>query len=126
MISVLAVIGVLLSLYAYHVEKKSSGKNYKPVCNISENISCTKAFSSKYGRMLGKSNSFYGMIFYPLIFLLAQLNLFSFIFLISIFSFLGTIYLAYLSYVKLKTFCLVCTGIYLVNVLLLFLSYKLI
>ncbi|MBS3066099.1 hypothetical protein J4229_03590 [Candidatus Pacearchaeota archaeon] len=93
---------------------------------MNENISCTKAFSSKYGRLLGKSNSFYGMLFYPLIFLLAQLNLFGFIFLISIFSFLGTVCLAYLSYVKLKTFCLVCTGIYLVNVLLLFLSYKLV
>ena len=124
MIKILAVIGFLLSLYAYHVEKKSVRKNYKPVCDINKSISCTRAFSSKYGKLLGESNSFYGMFFYPLIFLLTQLNLINIVFLILIFSFLGTIYLAYLSYIKLKTFCLVCTSIYLINLLLLFLSYK--
>ncbi len=123
-INLLAIIGFWLSFYSYYVEKKSKNKNYKPVCNISKNISCTKAFLSKYGRLLGKSNSFYGMFFYISIFFLAQLNLISFIFFISIFSFLGTVYLAYLSYIKLKTFCLVCTSIYLINILLLFFSYK--
>lgn len=124
MIRILAVIGFWLSFYAYYVEKKSRNKNYKPICNISKNISCTKAFLSKYGKLLGKSNSVFGMFFYPTIYLLSFFNLISYIFYLSMFSVLGSLYLAYLSYIKLKTFCLVCTSIYLINILLLFFSYK--
>lgn len=124
LIEIIAAMGFLLSLYAYHVEKKLADKNYKPVYSFNKNISCNKAFLSKYGKLLGRSNSFYGMFFYLMIFILLQLKFFDFVFLISILSVPGSIYLAYLSYVKLRTFCLVCTSIYLINILLLFLSYK--
>ena len=125
-IEILAIIGFWLSFYAYYVEKSASkNKNYKPVCDISKEISCTKAFTSKYRKLLGKSNSFFGMFFYPVVYFLFSLNFFSLVFLLSILSALGSVYPAYLSYVKLKTFCLVCTSIYLINFLLLFFSYKL-
>ena len=103
MIRLLAIIGFLLSLYAYYVEKKSSEKDYKPICDLSKNISCTKAFKSKYGSLLGFSNSFFGLLFYLSVVLLAELKHFNLIFFISILSFLGSIYLAYLSY-KIKNF----------------------
>ncbi len=124
-IEILAIIGFWLSFYAYYVEKKSARENYKPVCDISKEISCTKAFLSRYGKLFGKSNSLFGMLFYPVIFALSSLNLFNYSFFLSIFSVLGSLYLAYISYMKLKTFCLVCTSIYLINLLLLFFSYKL-
>ncbi len=125
LIEILSVIGFLLSFYAYSVEKKLGNKNYKPVCDISRNISCTKAFSSRYGKLLGKSNSFFGMFFYLAICFLSLLNLANYIFFLSAFAVVGSFYLAYISYVKLRTFCLICTSIYLVNLLLLFFSYKL-
>ncbi len=127
-IKLLAIIGFWLSFYAYYVEKKAGKKsakeNYRPVCDISPKISCTKAFSSKYGRLLGMSNSLFGMFFYLVIYILFSLNLFNYVFFLSVLSVPGSIYLAYISYIKLKTFCLVCTSIYLINFLLLFLSYK--
>lgn len=124
-IEILVIIGFWLSFYAYYVEKKLANKNYKPVCDISKEISCSRAFLSRYGKLLGKSNSFFGMFFYPVVYILFSLNFFSFVFLLSMLSALGSIYLAYLSYIKLRTFCLICTSIYLINFLLLFFSYKL-
>lgn len=42
------LIGALLSYYAYTVEVKAEADHsYQAMCDISEHISCTKAFSSK-------------------------------------------------------------------------------
>jgi len=123
-IQILVVIGFILSLYTFVVEKRrKKDKNYKPACDISDKISCTKAFSSKYGKTFGLSNYIYGMIFYVVILLLTLDGLINYIFYISILAVLGSVYLAYVLYFKVKSFCLVCNGIYLVNVLLLVFSY---
>ena len=123
-IMILAIIGFLLSLYAFSIEKKSEKeKKYKPICDISDKISCTKAFSSKFGKTFGLSNSIYGIIFCIVIFLLALFGLINYIFYLSIPSVIYSIYLAYILYFKVKSFCLVCNGIYLVNILLLIFSY---
>jgi len=119
----LALIGFLLSFYAFHIRRKSLKQKYKPLCDISKNISCTKALTSPHGKLIGISNSTLGLIFYPLIFILAYLNLITSIFYLSLLALLASLYLAYISYYKLRTLCLVCTSIYLVNILLLIFSY---
>ncbi len=119
-----ALGGILLSIYAFYVENKNrKEKSYKPVCDITEKVSCTKAFSSQYGKILGISNSAIGIFFYLLILILSITNQIKIIFYFSVLAFTGTIYLSYISYFRLKNFCLVCTGIYIINFLLLFLSY---
>ena len=124
-ILILAFIGYLLSAYAFYIEKrKEKEERYKAVCDIGEHASCTKAFTSAYGKMFGISNSIYGMLFYVLVFILALLNFGSYIFYLSVLSFLETLYLAYILYFKLKNFCLICHGIYLINILLLVFSWK--
>ena len=124
MIEVLAVIGILLSLYAFYVEIKSlKSAKYKAVCDISNKVSCSRAFSSKYGKTFGISNSIYGMVFYIIILSLAVLNQINYIFYLSLLAVIGSIYLAYLLYFKLKDFCIVCTLIYIINILLLIFSY---
>ena len=119
-----SIIGFLLSIYAFFVEKKIKKSNtYKPLCDISKNISCTKAFDSKYGSLTGISNSFAGIFFYLIIFFMAFLGQLNYIFYLAIISVIGSIYLAYTQITKIKSFCLVCSGIYLVNLLLLVFSY---
>ncbi|MBW2985390.1 hypothetical protein KY313_01930 [Candidatus Woesearchaeota archaeon] len=123
-IYIVSIIGFLLSIYAFSVEKKSEkSKSYKPLCDISKKISCTKAFASKYGRLAGVSNSFAGIFFYIIVFLLAFLGQLNYVFYLAIISVLGSLYLAYAQIMKVKSFCLVCSCIYLVNLLLLFFSY---
>lgn len=46
--ALLCSFGIILSLYAYHVEtSKERDENYTAMCDISEHMSCTAAFSSK-------------------------------------------------------------------------------
>ncbi|MBI2452438.1 hypothetical protein HYV50_05180 [Candidatus Pacearchaeota archaeon] len=118
-IIILSAIGFLLSIYAFYVKKNhEKNKSYKPFCDISKKFSCTKAFSSKHGNLIGVSNTLFGIIFYPIVFIFALLNQAQLIFFLSIPALLASLYLAYLSYIKMKNFCLVCSLIYLINFLI--------
>ena len=122
LLKVILGLGILLSIYALHVERNLKKKSYQAACDFSERVSCSKAFSSPYGHLFGLSNAFFGLLFYFGMYALLLFHL-QFLFFMGAFcSVFGSFYLAYLSYVKLKTFCLVCTSIYLVNILLLILS----
>ena len=123
-IQILAVLGFLLSWYALHIEKKTAqDANYKPVCDINENMACSVVISSKYGKVAGISNSIGGLFFYALVFTLGFFNLSQIILYLAIASVLGSLYLAYVQYIKLKNLCLVCNGIYIINILLVIFSY---
>jgi vitamin-K-epoxide reductase (warfarin-sensitive) len=120
---VLATIGFVLALYAFYVENQlREEKHYVPACDIKSNMSCSKAFTSLYGRLGLVPNSLYGMFFYGLIFVLALGGYSTMIIVLALLATLGTIYLAYVSFVKMKNYCLVCCGIYVVNILLLLCS----
>jgi vitamin-K-epoxide reductase (warfarin-sensitive) len=120
----LALIGFLLSLYALYIKKKSQNKNYKALCDINENISCTQVLTSKYASLIYLPNSLLGLIFYTLIYLLVSLNFLTYVFYLSLISLLVSLYLAYLLYFKVKKTCLICSLTYLVNLLLLIFSLQ--
>ena len=119
-IQLLAFIGLILSVYALYVKYRSRSKQYKPWCDITENISCTKAFASRYGSLAVLPNPVYGVIAYLVILTFSNSR---YVFYLSMFLFLVSLYLAYLSYVKQKNFCLVCTAIYVINIILFIVSY---
>lgn len=121
---ILAIIGFILSWYAYHVEQYAGKKKgYRPACDISARVSCTKAFSSVYGTTLGLSNGTWGMLFYIVVITLALFGEIQYIFLLSLLAVLGSLCLAYLLYFRVKTFCVVCTSIYVINIILAVSSY---
>ena len=123
-IYIVPILGLLLSVYAFFVEKKiEKSKSYKPLCDISKKISCTKAFGSKYGSLAGVSNSFAGIFFYLIVVFLVFIGQLNYIFYLAIISVISSVYLAYTQITKIKSFCLVCSGIYLINLLLLIFSY---
>jgi vitamin-K-epoxide reductase (warfarin-sensitive) len=123
-IQILAMLGMILSVYSLYVEKRlERQKDYAPVCDISKKISCSAAFSSKYSKTLGIHNSILGIGFYVAIFILSLTYFASLVLYLAGIGMLITLYLAYSSYFKLKNFCLVCTSIYLVNILLLILAW---
>lgn len=124
-IKILATLGFLISIYSLYVKiKKENNKNYKPICDINKNISCTKAFLSNEGSLIGLPNPLFGIFFYIIIFVLEYLNIHKAIFYFSLLAFLGSLSLAYVSYVKQKNFCIVCTSIYIINALLWFFSWQ--
>ena len=125
-IELLAAIGFFLSYYALSVEKNFKRKeNYKPICDINDTISCSRAFNSKWGSLAGFPNPKIGTLVYAAIFLLIANNFIFPVILLSIISLVVSIFLAYIQYFKLKVFCFVCTSIYIVNILLVYFSITL-
>lgn len=121
-----ATIGFFVSLYTFIMEQKvKQNPQYKPFCDITDKISCVKAAQSPYSHTLYISNSIIGMLFYPFITGLAaaQANI-----LLCITVFLACIVsvrFAYILFFKIKTLCVLCVTIYIVNFVLLVLSIQL-
>lgn len=129
-------LGVGASYYAFFVENAvEHNEKYQAMCDISEEVSCTKVFATKYARgfgvvgkylgekhILNQPNSVYGMIFYVTLALFSLINL-SFIVNIQLLLTLASnglsIYLGYLLLYVIKSICVVCVATYLINFLLL-------
>ena len=126
-LKILVACGYFLSLYAFFVEfQLHNKKKYAPLCDLSASISCSKAFTSKYGHMFGVPNSLFGILSYAFLFVLVSSGFYMYSFYFAALSLLGSLYLAYISYFKIKTYCLVCNSIYVVNILLVVFSYLLV
>lgn len=120
-----AAIGFCISLYTYVVEKKiKENPTYKPVCDISDRISCSKPMNSRYANIFFFSNALLGMLYYVLIIILAVLNTSTLLFIASLCSCIVSGILGYLLYFKIKSFCLLCTSLYIINLIIFLLSLR--
>lgn len=121
---IVAMLGFVISWYTYHVEQYvGKKKGYQPGCDIRDWASCTKAFSSNHSTTFGLSNGVWGLLFYLVIIVLALFGEIQYIFLLSLLSVFVSIYLAYILYSRVKTLCVVCTSIYIINIALALSSY---
>ncbi|XP_013917568.1 PREDICTED: vitamin K epoxide reductase complex subunit 1 [Thamnophis sirtalis] len=137
----LCAAGLALSIYAWHVEtSKERDAAYRAMCDISPDISCSKVFTSRWGRGFGlvagilgphslfnQPNSVFGIIFYILQILLGLFhhNLAAIALVASSFvSIAGSLYLAYILFYVLHDFCVICISTYILNFALLFINYK--
>uniref|UniRef100_A0A1B6EAE4 vitamin-K-epoxide reductase (warfarin-sensitive) n=1 Tax=Clastoptera arizonana TaxID=38151 RepID=A0A1B6EAE4_9HEMI len=134
-----SILGIILSIYAYIVEiSKEHDEKYIALCDISEHMSCSKVFTSVYGRGFGilhhivglestlnQPNSLLGIIFYSFVILLTFSNSVSaskILIFLGILSNIGSVYLASILYFILYDFCVVCVSTYVVNATNLILS----
>ncbi|XP_045173681.1 vitamin K epoxide reductase complex subunit 1-like protein 1 [Mercenaria mercenaria] len=140
-ITVTCVFGILLSIYAYHVEASiHSDPSFRALCDISEKMSCSKVFNSRYGTgfgllehivgkdsILNQPNSVFGVIFYVVMAALATNMSYSLVVLqliTAIAGGLGSVYLAYILVFILGDFCVVCVSTYTLNFILIVCSLK--
>ncbi|MBW2965396.1 hypothetical protein KY363_08115 [Candidatus Woesearchaeota archaeon] len=120
-----ALIGAILSAYLIYVEQMlKRDSHYKAMCDLGNRISCTKVATSKYAYTLKISNALAGLAFYSVVILLAGLGMIQLIFYLSALAMLFSMYLGYVSFFRMKHFCLVCTATYVVNIFLLILSFS--
>ncbi|XP_051865921.1 vitamin K epoxide reductase complex subunit 1-like protein 1 [Pristis pectinata] len=134
-------LGLALSVYAYHVEtSKERDTTYRAMCDLSDSISCSRVFTSRWGRGFGllggilgqdsvfnQPNSVYGLLFYVLQLLLsltASATAAVVLLLTSLLSLAGSLYLAYVLLFLLRDLCLVCVTTYALNLLLFVLNYR--
>lgn len=137
----ISCVGIMLSTYALHVEvAKEGNKSYQAMCDISSSISCSKVFTSRYGRgfgligqlfgedhFLNQPNSIFGIIFYCIVIILGEaktLKVAKIQLGLVASSNLMSMYLAYLLYFVLRDFCVICVSTYIVNVLLTLVAFK--
>lgn len=119
-IIILAAIGFCIALYAYFIESKmKEDANYKPACDINDRVSCSKAINSQYGTLFLISNSVWGMAYYLAVASLAYVHALSALLTLVIIGCLASLFLAYLLYFKIKTMCVICTSLYIINAALL-------
>ena len=119
---ILAIIGFCISLYTYLTEKKiKEAPEYKPFCDISDRISCTRVMKSEYSNIFYFSNALVGMLFYLFIAISAILDATNLILIGAIIAGIATCVLAYLLYFKIKSLCILCTSLYLINIIMLIL-----
>ncbi|XP_016967805.1 vitamin K epoxide reductase complex subunit 1 isoform X1 [Drosophila biarmipes] len=119
--------GLAISVYSLYVKMKmEEDENYRPMCDVNENISCSLVFKSVYGEGFGLGkitklnlpNGAIGCVFYVLYFLssfyqnqwlcLAQL-------MICTLTLFLCVYLGFLLLFVFYDCCLVCLAIYLIH-----------
>jgi vitamin-K-epoxide reductase (warfarin-sensitive) len=119
-IVILALIGLALSLYAHHLEQQlKTDEQFRAACDINDRISCTRPLLSSYANFFYYSNSFLGIVFYSTLAVIAFCNLHTLVLLMAVAAMIATLILAYLLYFEIKSICLVCTSLYMVNILIL-------
>jgi vitamin-K-epoxide reductase (warfarin-sensitive) len=124
-ILVLAAVGFCISVYTYFLEKKIKEQpNYKPVCDLSDRISCSKPMKSPYASIFYFSNAVVGIAYYLMIIVLALLQMHSLLLFATAAGCIFSAFLAYLLYFKIKSLCLLCTTLYVINILLLILAIR--
>lgn len=121
-LQMLAITGFGISVYAHCVENKIQ-KNpiYKPFCDLSDVVSCSKPIKSQYGKIFFVSNADIGMVYFALIQLFILFRAHALLLLTVIGGCIASCILAYILYFKIRAFCIVCTSIYLINFLMLIL-----
>ncbi|XP_023164210.1 vitamin K epoxide reductase complex subunit 1 [Drosophila hydei] len=133
----LCLCGLLISIYTLYVKiQLDHDANYKAMCDLAEQVSCTAVFKSDFGRGFGltrlvfdanstylhPSNGSIGIAFYTLLFItsffesrwLCQLQL-----LFAVLTLILCVYLGGLLLLVLNDCCVVCVLIYGVHMLLL-------
>ena len=120
---ILAVVGFCIAAYTYITEQKiKQNPTFRPVCDLSDIVSCSKPMKSPYANFFMISNGLAGMLFYTTIALLAYLHTHTLLILAAFAGCVVSCILGYFLYVKVKAICLLCTALYLINFLLLYVS----
>jgi uncharacterized membrane protein/thiol-disulfide isomerase/thioredoxin len=109
--------------------KLLTNPGYTSFCDVNATVSCTQAYLSPYGSILGIPVALAGVFFFLLVFLLVALgggqksaareSVPAYVFALSTIGLAFSLYLAWASYIQLKTFCMLCAATY-VSVIALF------
>lgn len=122
--AVVAGLGFIVSLYAYYIERKiAQNIYYKAACDLSDVVSCSKPITSAYGKLFGISNAVLGLLYYALIIVLVLFHSKMVLYIAALIAFLFSLYLAWLLYFRIRALCILCTTTYVINIILLLLTY---
>lgn len=123
-IAAVSACGLVLSLVLLYVHRQLAvgGTEYTSFCNVNEQVNCDVVLSSPYATLLGIPVAAWSALTYALLIVLSQLRIGG-----ATLATLGlaawsagfSIVMGVISIAVLGTLCLMCTGLYLVNAVLL-------
>ena len=120
----IAFVGIVVSLYGIFVERKlQQNPHYKAACDISEKISCTRPMTSSYANIFGISNSAASALYYLSVIVIACVGNLYILRIMTGIGLIVTICFAYILYFKIKSFCLICNTLYVINIVLFSICY---
>ena len=120
---ILAILGFAISFYTFTIERKiKQDPDFKPVCDLSDKISCTKPMKSEYAHLFYFSNATAGMLFYTVTGALALAHAHAILLVTITGACIASCVLAYILYAKVHAFCLLCTALYVINFMLLYVA----
>ena len=123
-VMVVSAVGFGVCIYTFFIERNMKrDEQYRAACDLSDRVSCTKTFRSKYANLFGVSNVYAGMLYYGSMIAFGYFHFAEFAFLATVAACLASVVLAYILYFKVKTVCILCTSIYAINAILLYLTY---
>ncbi len=105
--------------------------DYSSFCDVSASVSCTEAYTSRFGSVAGVPVALFGVLFFVFVLGLIALcsrsasasqNLPGYVFALSNAGLAVVLYLAYASFVVLKAVCVLCVGTYIAIIGLFLLS----
>ena len=121
---IIAIVGLVISAYGISVERKlQRDAQYKPACDISDTMSCSRAFLSPYKKMFGISNSWAAALYYCAVMILAMMKMATITLILTSVGVAVSAVFAYILYFKIRSICPICTSLYIVNIALLIACY---
>ena len=123
---ILSIIGLAICAYGLFLEKKiKEDPTYKPACDLSDKMSCSQTLLSSEGKIFGYSPIYFGTLYYFIFIIVSLLNLLPLSFLLSCVGIIASVAYAYIGYFKIKTICPLCTSLYIINIIMFFISCSL-
>lgn len=126
-------IGSSIELTYIHYKINYTDDNFKSFCNINETMNCDAVSTTPWAKFLGVPISFLGLLTYLLVFVLTAIrftklkekipNSTVYVWWIGFFSVCYSIYLAWVCYAEIGTWCLMCMILYAVNILMFILAW---
>ena len=117
-----AVLGLAASSASTWVHHRIlNDPTYASFCDVNATVSCTEAYSSRFGSVAGIPVALFGVWFFAFVLCVLMLgsqsttaapNLPGYVFALSTVGLAAVLYLAYASFVILKAVCVLCVGTY--------------
>ena len=121
-LSAFALLGLAASSASTWVHYRIlNDPTYASVCDVNATLSCTDAYTSRFGAVAGVPIALFGVLFFVLVLGLIGLssrsattreNLPGYVFALSTLGLAAVLYLAYASYFILNVVCILCVGTY--------------
>jgi uncharacterized membrane protein/protein-disulfide isomerase len=117
-----AVLGLAASSASTWVHHRIlNDPTYASFCDVNATVSCTEAYSSRFGSVGGVPVALFGLLFFAFVLCVVMLgsqsktaapNLPGYVFALSTIGLAVVLYLAYASFVIIKAVCVLCVGTY--------------